>query len=72
MKALNIGIATVSLIFVLSLLSCSTTTNSKKEAIGLFPIIQNGRWGYIDKTGQLVINPQFDLLNLLRDKRVKG
>src|SRR3990170_1437960 len=26
----------------------------------LFPIEQNGKWGFIDKTGKYVINPQFD------------
>lgn len=27
---------------------------------GLFPIIKNGKWGYIDKTRKIVIKPQFD------------
>ncbi len=26
---------------------------------GLFSIIRNGKYGFIDKTGQIVINPQF-------------
>ena len=26
----------------------------------LFPIVQDGKEGYIDKTGKIVINPQFD------------
>lgn len=31
-----------------------------KESSGLFPVYQNGKRGYIDKTGKIVINPQFD------------
>jgi hypothetical protein len=27
----------------------------------LFPIEQNGMWGYIDKSGNVVIPPNFDL-----------
>lgn len=30
---------------------------------GLFPIVQNGKWGYMDKHGKVVINPQFDSHN---------
>jgi hypothetical protein len=26
----------------------------------LFPIVSGGRWGFADKSGQIVINPQFD------------
>ncbi|PIU56445.1 MAG: hypothetical protein COS87_02150 [Chloroflexi bacterium CG07_land_8_20_14_0_80_45_17] len=30
------------------------------ETSKLFPIIQNGKWGYIDKSGHIIIKPQFD------------
>ena len=33
-------------------------TNQKGAA--LFPIIENGKYGYIDQTGKVVIKPQFD------------
>jgi hypothetical protein len=26
----------------------------------LFPVMQNGKWGYIDRTGKMVIQPQFE------------
>ena len=26
----------------------------------LFPVVKDGKWGYIDKTGKMVIAPQFD------------
>jgi len=31
-----------------------------KESSPLFLVRQDGKLGYIDKTGQIVINPQFD------------
>jgi hypothetical protein len=31
-----------------------------QKSITLYPIVQNGKWGYIDKTGKIVIEPQFD------------
>ena len=44
---------------VLGLLSCDSQTK-KKEASGLFSVRQNGKYGFIDKTGKIVIKPQFD------------
>jgi WG containing repeat len=29
------------------------------EPSSLFPVKQNGKWGYIDKTGHVVVEPQF-------------
>lgn len=31
-----------------------------KQSVPLFPVCQNGKWGYIDKTGKMVIKPQFN------------
>jgi len=33
---------------------------SKSEEGSLYPVMVNGKWGYIDKTGKIVIDPQFD------------
>lgn len=44
--------------FLLS--SCSSETKLKKDTSGLFTIKQNGKYGFIDNTGKIVINPQFD------------
>lgn len=31
----------------------------RKSSDKLFPIVQDGKWGFIDKTGRVVIEPQF-------------
>src|SRR5918911_929471 len=48
--------------FALLLLAtlCAAQTR-KSEAAFLFPVRQNDLWGYIDRTGKLVIQPQFDV-----------
>ena len=38
------------------------TTESKSST--LYPIQQNGKWGFMDQTGKIIINPQFDTLIL--------
>ncbi len=30
------------------------------ESTSLFPIKKDGKWGYIDKTGKIIIDPQYD------------
>src|SRR5215472_13961814 len=30
------------------------------QTVPLFPVVEHGRWGYIDQTGRIVIPPQFD------------
>src|SRR5580704_6582350 len=46
----------ISLLFTFTLSAASICT----AAGTLFPIVVGGRWGYIDKSGSIVINPQFD------------
>uniref|UniRef100_A0A7C4CB44 WG repeat-containing protein n=1 Tax=candidate division WOR-3 bacterium TaxID=2052148 RepID=A0A7C4CB44_UNCW3 len=43
---------------LLALLSCDLWKD--RDRAGLFPVIVGGKWGYIDKSGSLVVNPQFD------------
>src|SRR4030042_1078127 len=33
----------------------------------LYPIVQKGKWGYIDKSGTIVITPQFDKVRFFSD-----
>ena len=44
---------------ILIFISCDQNQKTK-DSTGLFPIRQNGKRGYIDKTGKIVINPEFD------------
>ena len=36
---------------------------------GLFPVAKDGKWGYIDETGRIVIGPQFDGASGFSDER---
>lgn len=48
------------LITTVVLVSCSSRQAKKQEHEGLFPIAENGRLGFIDATGKIVITPQFE------------
>jgi hypothetical protein len=32
----------------------------EKEADALYPVLQGSKWGYIDRTGKIIIKPQYD------------
>jgi hypothetical protein len=54
----------ITVLALLALLSCgqqagAQTAGAEKTHAGLFLVSVSGTWGYIDKTGKLVINPQF-------------
>jgi hypothetical protein len=38
-----------------TILSAQTET----EEAALFPIVVDGKWGYIDRTGKVIVSPQF-------------
>lgn len=54
-------IFTLSIIIVALLFSsCSLFSSAKLKHEGLFRIRENGKFGFIDKSGKVVIKPQFD------------
>lgn len=38
-----------------------TTAITKEDSTSLFPIILDRKWGFINKAGEIIINPQFDV-----------
>ena len=49
--------------FLFLLLSAAAMLNTAPVCIGaqtLYPVVVNGRWGFVNKSGETVINPQFD------------
>ena len=58
MKKTILLVMCVIFLFV-SITSCSKCSKQEKGVL-LFPVVQNGKWGFIDKTGKIVINQKFD------------
>lgn len=56
----RIAIAVI-LVTSLCLFSCSSSTIQKRDTSGLFRFLQDGKYGFIDKTGKVIIKPQLDL-----------
>src|SRR6478609_10636653 len=49
-----------STLLALALIALGLTAALPSVGGTLYPVIVGGRWGYMDKHGSLVINPQFD------------
>jgi len=53
-------------IFVLMCL-CFFAFSAPDDSNPLFPVLQGGKWGYIDKLGKIIIPPQFKWAHLFSD-----
>jgi len=42
-------------------ISVAQTTVSTVADVALFPVIKGGKWGYINKTGSIIVEPEYDL-----------
>lgn len=51
-------IPSISLIVILSW-SIPAHFAHSQEGSELFPVVQNGKWGYINKIGKIIIKPQY-------------
>lgn len=45
---------------VLAFIFATTTVAAAKDADTLFPVIKNDKWGYINSSGKIVVEPQYD------------
>ena len=64
------GILLGGLIALLLCASCSSDGRANVDD-SLLPIKQGDKWGYINKKGEYVINPQFDMANAFSDGLAK-
>ncbi|MBA4389174.1 MAG: hypothetical protein C0404_14470 [Verrucomicrobia bacterium] len=39
---------------------CACLYGAEDKPVELFPVVQGGKWGYMDKTGKLAIKPQYE------------
>lgn len=45
---------------VIVLLFCADVKAADDKNVELYPVVQGGKWGYMDKSGKLAIKPQYD------------
>lgn len=58
---------------LIALLLCASCSSNGKANVdnSLLPVKQGNKWGYINKKGEYVINPQFDMANAFSDGLAK-
>ena len=54
-------------LLVLTCLATQKNARAQDTPEGLLPIQQNGKWGYINRSGEVVIKPQFDSAEAFAD-----
>ncbi len=61
-----------SLIYTLLTVAALNAVSVGTAATSLFPVVVGGRWGYVNKSGEPVINPQFDRAESFRGRPGPG
>src|SRR4051794_5255376 len=54
-------------LIILACLGTQKTVLAQNAPENLLPVQQNGKWGYINRSGEIVIKPQFDSAELFAD-----
>lgn len=52
---------------IMMLLASCSFSNSNEVNMDLIPVELDGQWGYIDRNGYYIINPQFEAADVFRD-----
>ncbi|WP_262149720.1 WG repeat-containing protein [Chryseobacterium foetidum] len=55
------------LILFLLTVSCSKLSSNNDFSYDLIPVEVDGKWGYIDESGEYIINPQFTIAQLFKE-----
>ena len=59
MKGRILPHAWVSITLLFLLLSSAAPSQGGDEGPGLYPVVVEGKWGYIDNTGKVAVAPRF-------------
>lgn len=71
MKKLGLFCAVVMSIFTFAGCNQPETSNISEEDYVLFPALNGDKYGYIDTSGNIVINPQFDFAEAFSEGTAK-
>src|SRR4051812_22317164 len=52
---------------LLSLAPCAGQARAQRVVGELLPVLVNGKWGFIDRAGKVVVEPQFDAYSYLEE-----
>jgi hypothetical protein len=59
MKGRILPFASASVALIIFLLASAALSPGSDEGPRLYPVVRGGKWGYIDNTGKVAIDPRF-------------